>query len=55
MAYTVNHTDVANKGSIIVEDNTINTQTSLQLPGRNTTAYGIAIRKLFTLIRKFCF
>ena len=42
MAYTVNPTDVANKGSIIVEDNTINTQT-LQLPGRNTTAYGIKL------------
>ena len=40
MAYTVNHTDVANKGSITVEDNTINQQTSLSLPGRNTTAYG---------------
>ena len=29
MAYTVNYTDVANKGSISVEDNTINQQTCL--------------------------
>ena len=47
MAYTVNHTDVANKGSITVEDNTINQQTSLSLPGRNTTAYGTAIAENF--------
>tara|TARA_B100000925_G_scaffold257099_1_gene211315 strand:- start:20510 stop:22564 length:2055 start_codon:yes stop_codon:yes gene_type:complete len=56
MAYTVNHTDVANKGSIIVEDNTINTQTSLQLPGRNTTAYGTAIAENFLhLLENFAF
>ena len=47
MAYTVNHTDVANKGSISVEDNTINQQTSLSIPGRNTTAYGTAIAENF--------
>lgn len=47
MAYTVNYTDVANKGSITVEDNTLNQQTSLSLPGRNTTAYGTAIAENF--------
>ena len=47
MAYTVNYTDVANKGSISVEDNTINQQTSLSIPGRNTTAYGTAIAENF--------
>ena len=47
MAYTVNHTDVANKGSITVEDNTLNQTTSLSLPGRNTTAYGTAIAENF--------
>ena len=47
MAYTVNHTDLANKGSITVEDNTLNQTTSLSLPGRNTTAYGTAIAENF--------
>jgi len=43
MAYTVRYTDEANKGVIQVEDNTINQDTSLQLPGRFTTNYGAAI------------
>ena len=47
MAYTVNHTDLANKGSITVEDNTLNQTTTLSLPGRNTTAYGTAIAENF--------
>ena len=47
MAYTVNYTDLSQKGSIVVEDNTVNQQTSLDLPGRNTTAYGTAIAENF--------
>jgi microcystin-dependent protein len=44
MAYQIQFTDYTNKGSIIVEDREINsTDTSLQLPGRNSTAYGEAI------------
>ena len=38
MAYTIPYTDQANKGTITIEDNTINQETSLSLPGKNTTA-----------------
>jgi microcystin-dependent protein len=47
MAYTIAYTDQANKGTITVEDNTINSVTSLGLPGRNTTAYGTTIATNF--------
>lgn len=47
MAYEVNFTDRANKGSIIVDDNTINQETSVDLPGRNSTAYGTSIAENF--------
>ena len=47
MPYTINFTDTVNKGSITVEDNTLNVQTSLSFPGRNTTAYGTAINENF--------
>lgn len=47
MAYEIRFTDQANKGTIIVEDNTINNDTSLSLPGRNTTAYGSSIAENF--------
>lgn len=44
MAYQIQFTDFTNKGSIVVEDREINnTDTSLSLPGRNSTAYGEAI------------
>ena len=46
MAYTVNYTDVANKGSISVEDNTIN-PTNIPFHGRKTPAYGTALQKTF--------
>ena len=56
MAYTVQYTDLSQKGTIIVEDNTINQQTSLDLPGRNTTAYGTAIAENFLhLLENFAF
>ena len=47
MAYTISYTDEANKGTITVEDSTLNTETSLKIPGRNTTAYGSAIAENF--------
>jgi microcystin-dependent protein len=47
MAYTINFTDFTNKGSITVEDSTLNVQTSLSFPGRSTTAYGTAINENF--------
>lgn len=47
MSYTVNRTDVVNNGSITVDDGTVNQQTSLSLPGRNTTSYGTIIAENF--------
>ena len=47
MAYTVNFTDVVGKGSLTVDDGTVNQQTSLPLPGRNTTSYGTIIAENF--------
>jgi microcystin-dependent protein len=47
MAYTIKYSDFVNKGSIVIEDNTINQETSLNLPGRNTTAYGSSIAENF--------
>ena len=47
MPYTINFTDVTNKGSIVVEDNDINTSTSLSLVGRNTTSYGVEFNQNF--------
>ena len=47
MSYTISYTDVANKGTIVVEDGTINTETSIGIPGRNTTAYGAVIAESF--------
>lgn len=47
MAYTINYTDVANKGTITVEDGTINRETTLGYPGRNTTSYGAVVAENF--------
>ena len=47
MAYNIRYSDQVNKGVIIIEDNTLNAETSLSLPGRNTTAYGQAISENF--------
>ena len=47
MAYTINFTDLVNKGSPTVEDNDINTQTSLNLVGLNTTSYGVEFNPNF--------
>lgn len=43
MAYNIPFTDAANKGTITVEDNSINTETSLLLPGRNLKDYGSSV------------
>lgn len=40
MAYTVNFTDLLNKGSITVEDNDTNDETSISLLGRNLQDFG---------------
>ena len=47
MAYEIAYTDQANKGTITIEDRTINQETSLSIPGRNETAYGPAIATNF--------
>jgi microcystin-dependent protein len=43
MSYTIQFTDSAEKTPITVEDQTINNDTSIQLPGRKSTGYGAAI------------
>jgi len=45
MAYTVNRTSGLNP--IIVEDGTVNQTTDLDIPGKNTTSYGINIAENF--------
>lgn len=47
MAYEIRFSDFVNKGSIVIEDNTINQETSLKIPGRNATAYGASIAENF--------
>lgn len=47
MAYEIRYTDSVNKGSIVVEDGTLNTETILTLPGRNVTSYGQAVSENF--------
>jgi len=47
MPYQINFTDVDNKLGIVIEDATINQETSLKLPGKNTTAYGTIIAENF--------
>ena len=45
--YQINFTDNINKGSITVEDFTINTETSLGLPGRDVQSYGETVNENF--------
>jgi microcystin-dependent protein len=47
MAYQINFTDSVNNVPLIVEDNQVNEETSLNFPGRNTTAYGQIIGENF--------
>ena len=47
MAYEIRYTDFVNKGSIIVEDKSINQDTSLDFPGKRSTAYGQSVAENF--------
>lgn len=47
MAYEIPFTDEANKGTITVEDSSINTDTSVQLIGRNLSDYGSSLNTNF--------
>jgi microcystin-dependent protein len=47
MSYTVNFTDQTNNGNITVNDNTINTATSLGFPGRNQKGYAVTVAENF--------
>jgi len=47
MAYTISFTDAVNKGTITIEDNTVNNETSVNFPGKNTTSYGTVIAENF--------
>jgi len=47
MAYQISYSDSLNKGTITIEDNTLNEETSLQLPGRYVTSYGQAVTESF--------
>ena len=47
MAYEINYTDSVNKGTIVIEDGTLNQDTSLKFPGRQRTDYGSAINENF--------
>lgn len=47
MAYEISYSDSLNKGTITVEDNTLNEETSIKLPGRYVTSYGQAVAENF--------
>jgi len=47
MPYEVRYSDEANKGVILVEDNLINIETGMQLPGKRATGYGQAVAENF--------
>jgi len=47
MPYEILFTDSVNKLGIVVEDGTVNQETSLKLPGKNTTSYGSIIAENF--------
>jgi microcystin-dependent protein len=47
MAYEVPFTDSTNKGTITVDDNALNTETSVTLIGRNLQDYGQSLNKNF--------
>lgn len=47
MAYTISFSDAVNKGTITIEDNTVNNETSINFPGKNTTSYGTVIAENF--------
>lgn len=47
MTYQINFTDSVNKGAITVQDRTINTETSLGLPGKDSSGYGETVLENF--------
>jgi microcystin-dependent protein len=47
MSYQVSFSDSANKGFIVVEDDTLNTETSITLPGRQVRGYGEFVAQNF--------
>lgn len=47
MAYSIPYTDTINNDPIIVVDNTLNQQTSLDFPGKNFSGYGPVIAENF--------
>lgn len=47
MPYQILFTDYVNKLGIVVEDGSINNETSVKLPGKNTTSYGTIIAENF--------
>ena len=54
MPYTIQFTDSSNKDPIIVEDGTINTETTISFPGKNSTGYGQVIAEdLLHLLENF--
>lgn len=54
MAYTIEFSDNTTKNPIEVEDNTINTETSIKLPGKNSLGYGQVIAEdLIRLLENF--
>lgn len=56
MSYTVKFTDENNKTPITVNDSTVNTQTSLALPGRNQRGYALTIAENFLhMLENFAF
>jgi microcystin-dependent protein len=54
MSYQINFTDSVNKGFIQVDENTVNTETSLDLPGRLKSDYGkLILENLLHLMENF--
>lgn len=54
MSYNIKYTDSENKGSIVVEDKTINNETSIGLPGKGESKYGTTIlENLLHLLENF--
>ena len=54
MSYQINFSDSINKGFIQVDDNTVNTETSLSFPGRTKSDYGqIILENLLHLLENF--
>ena len=47
MSYSINFTDNVNKEGLIINDNVVNTATSLEFPGRNQKGYAVTIAENF--------